>query len=162
MKNKLLLVRPSYAGRLPILERVLPEDGVKQGIYTKEVLGSCSSLHVIRSDGQQYLLAEEGRESPVRVGRYGIIDGPGFTFFIEPLFQKSKGLLYLDEIGLLHLSAPRFQALVCDYLASPNPLLAVISEEDHPFLNAVRDDPRVMVWHFDLHVRGLLEERIKE
>jgi nucleoside-triphosphatase len=74
------------------------------------------------------------------------------------LLRNSGGaqLLLMDELGMMEGNAPRFLAAVASALDGDIPVLGVIKQQSHPFLNSVRDHPRVRLLEVDIKNRDQL------
>ena len=94
-----MLAGPPRSGKSTLVERVLPKNSQKLGLYTRKVRekDGCRGFTMVRSDGEQLLFAAEDLQGMSRVGKYGV-DIEGMHAFIEPLFDKRPALHYLDEI----------------------------------------------------------------
>ena len=100
--------------------------------------------------------------SPFRVGKYGVdirvINNIGIPAIREAITLCK--IIVIDELGRMELFSETFQEAVWEALEKKLPLLGVIQERPHPFLNRVRKRPDVELIPVTIENRNTLVDKL--
>lgn len=162
--NLLLTGRPGI-GKTTVICRVAEALGERAGgFYTQEVRerGRRVGFRIITLDGQVGWLARVGLSSRYRVGRYGVdlvgLEHVGVTALEQAL--EERDVILVDEIGRMELYSPPFCRVVSAALDSAKPLVGTIMAKPHPWADAVKARPDVLVWEVTEANREALPKRV--
>ncbi len=122
MGKAYLLTGEPRIGKTTALKRVIDGIGVKRcgGFYTEEmcVQGERRGFRLVTLDGQIGTMADVNSDSPLRVGRYGVVlnilEDIGLAAVYKTLSTKS--LIVIDEIGPMQLYSNKFKLAILDVL----------------------------------------------
>jgi nucleoside-triphosphatase len=125
-------------------------DGRRVGFVVNDLAGPCAQL------------AHEDLVSPVQVGRFGV-DVAAFELVALPALRAaldSDGVVIIDEVARMELASTAFTALVEEALTSPLPVVATVHAHAHPFTDALKHRPDVVVLDVDEVTRDELPQRL--
>ena len=165
MVTNLLLTGKPGVGKTTVVEQVVKSLSVPVGgFYTREIrergkrVGfrlttwtgracpppSLPATHIVRGR-REGIMSHIDFVSPFRVGKYGVdirvINNIGIPAIREAITLCK--IIVIDELGRMELFSETFQEAVWEALEKKLPLLGVIQERPHPFLNRVRKRPDV-------------------
>ncbi|KAJ8985615.1 hypothetical protein NQ317_015108 [Molorchus minor] len=123
MKN-IVITGPPGIGKTTLVKKIINKLSTLQypqkdvdGFYTEEVRNNNRRIgfDIVTLDGQRAILARKGSnelpgEMPT-VGQY-VVHLDDFEKLALPIFEKSKKLLVIDEIGKMELFSTRFEERV--------------------------------------------------
>lgn len=165
MTNLLITGKPGV-GKTTVVERIVNElTAPVGGFYTREIRerGRRAGFRLATWDGRSGIMSHVGFDSPLRVGKYGVdvrvIDEVGVPA-IEQAMALEK-MIVIDELGRMELFSERFREAVMMALESPTPVLGVIQDRPHPFLDQIRNRPDVEIFRVTVQNRDCLADRLK-
>ncbi|TCK06435.1 NTPase [Phorcysia thermohydrogeniphila] len=145
MSLKVVLTGKPGVGKTTAVKRVVERLGEKAvGFWTEEIRksGKRWGFKVVRTDGEEELLASVDFNSPFRVGRYRVnVEGFEETVvpFLERALTETEKVLIVDEVGKMELLSQKFVKLVEKLLNSENRALLTIPVKDvHPIIRRIR------------------------
>ncbi|MFQ6608452.1 MAG: NTPase [Fidelibacterota bacterium] len=160
MRNLLVTGRPGV-GKTTLVERVAKSLYVSiGGFWTQEIRerGERRGFRLDTWDGNSGIMSHVDFTSPFNVGKYGVdvrvIDEIGVPA-IESALAESN-LVVIDELGRMELFSERFRETVVKALDSDAPVLAVIQDRSHPFLDQVRRRTDVEIVRITMENRNAL------
>lgn len=164
MKNVLLTGAPGV-GKTTVIKKAVRRLGERaDGFFTEELEagGRVQSLRAVSLAGQDAIVARREAEGPVRVGEYAVdlaaLDEVAATAVRRAVARKR--IVVIDGIDLLALASAALRAAIFEALDAPQPLLGVISREEHPDLEAIRGRPDTLVLEVTRANRDQLLDRI--
>jgi nucleoside-triphosphatase len=112
------------------------------GFYTSELRegGDRVGFSLTTLSGEEGILSHKDFKSPYRVGKYGV-DVRGFEELGVRELERglaTGSLLVIDEIGKMELFSERFSRVLLQALESPNPVLATVLYQSHPFCDRLK------------------------
>jgi len=162
--NILLTGRPGV-GKTTVVEKVVKKLAIPVGgFYTREIRerGVRVGFRLSTWDGKGGIMSHVHFDSPFRVGKYGVdirvIDEIGVPAIQEAM--TSDKIIVIDELGRMELFSQKFQETVWQALEKKVPLLGVIQERPHPFLNLVRKRPDVELIPVTVKNRNILVDQL--
>ncbi len=161
---KIFITGRPHSGKSTLLERVVTEVEDKQGFLTREVIHSNerTGFQIVTANNHVALLASIRICSGPRVGKYHVSLAAINKIMPWVTLYDNKDILYIDEIGEMQLGSSGFVNLVNKYLASPNTLIATVSEVfDHPFITELKSRPDSIWFSLTSENRQQIYERIK-
>jgi len=150
-----LLTGPPGVGKTTVIRSVialgLPIAG---GFYTSEIRTAgqrqgfaVKALGAGGSETAMGVLAHVNIRGPLRVSKYGVdvecFDRVGVTALRAA--RQRQGWIVIDEIGSMELYSWAFQVELLRCLDAANPVLGVIKNAAHPFLDSIRARPDVRI-----------------
>lgn len=146
----LLTGRPRV-GKSTVMKRVIEQVGRERcgGFYTEEIResGERRGFRLVTLDGKSGLLAHEQIVSQFRIGRYGVdvtcMDALGVPAIADTVTRRQ--LLVIDELGPMEAYSAAFRQVVSDVLNSTIPFIGTIALASHPWLDIIKQYPRVTV-----------------
>jgi len=141
-----------------------------KGFWTEEIRrnGKRWGFKVVRTDGNEELLASTEADSPFRVGKYRVLVDQFERFavpFVSEAIDEGK-IVVVDEVGKMELLSKSFQDVVFRLIEEDVTCLLTIPVKDiHPLVAHIRKEFKVI--HLTLENRdrvpfeivSLLEER---
>lgn len=132
-----------------MIKRIVERVGRERcgGFYTEEVLadGKRMGFRLVTLDGRERLLAHERIASPFHIGRYGVdvscLEMLGVPAIAEAVIQRR--LVVIDELGSMEAYSEAFRQAVFNVLDNPIPFVGTIALRSHPWLDSVKQHPRV-------------------
>lgn len=162
--NLLLTGRPGV-GKTTVVERVVKNLSMPAGgFYTREIREGRRRVgfRLATWDGKSGIMSHVRFDTPYRVGKYGVdirvIDKIGVPAIQEAM--TSGNIIVIDELGRMELFSETFQETVWKALERKLPLLGVIQERPHPFLNRVRKRPDVELIPVNIENRNTLVDQL--
>ncbi|MBI3292765.1 MAG: AAA family ATPase [Elusimicrobia bacterium] len=149
-KNLFIAGTPGVGKTTLIKEVTLPYRDRIGGFFTEEIREGRNRLGFVLKtfDGREGLLAEKGRKTPHKVGKYGVevstLDAVG-TPALELAIQE-KDLIVIDEIGVMEMFSERFHAVLMQCLTSPKRVLATIRAGAKPFTEEIQRLANTATW----------------
>ena len=131
-------------GKTTAVKRVVSLLGEKaKGFWTEEIRvnGRRWGFKVVRTDGEEELLASVEADSPYRVGRYGVLVDRFETFAVPFLIEAiDEGkVVVVDEVGKMELLSKAFQQAVSRLVEEEVTALVTIPIKDvHPLVSLIR------------------------
>lgn len=161
----LLTGRPRV-GKSTVIKRVVERVGRERcgGFYTEEIRenGERKGFRLVTLDGRSGLLAHEQLASPFRIGRYSVdvtcMDALGVPAIANTVTRQR--LLIIDELGPMEASSASFRQVVSDVLNSTLPFIGTIALASHPWLDTIKQHPRVIVRLMDVHEREAVYDEL--
>jgi len=105
MKDNILLQGYPGVGKTTVVKKIVAGVESAGGFYTEEIREGSTrrGFKIITLEGNQGILAYEGRPSPYRVGKYGVnievLESVGVESISDSLEDMGKRLIIIDEIG---------------------------------------------------------------
>ncbi len=97
------------------------------------------------STGEEGWLAKVGHQSPVRVGKYGVLVESIDRFAEKVESYKNADLVIIDEAGPMELKSPKFVESMEKLLESDVPcLFSIHLKSQHPLLRRIRSEFEVI------------------
>ena len=162
----LLTGRPGV-GKTTIIRTVAARlDRRAGGFYTQEirVQGRRTGFRLVTLDGTTGTLAGVNVSSPCRVGRYGVhlrdLEQVGVQAIWRAVNEPAVTVVVIDEIGKMELFSPAFREAVLAALDSSKAVVATIMAGPHPWADAVKARPDVVLAEATLANRVALPEQI--
>ncbi len=163
----LLTGRPRV-GKSTVIKRVVERVGRERcgGFYTEEIRehGERTGFRLFTLDGKSGLLAHEQIVRPFRIGRYGVdetcLDALGVPAIADAVARQR--LLIIDELGPMEAYSTTFRQVVSDVLNSTIPFVGTIALASHPWLDTIKQHPRVIIRLMDANEREIVYEELTE
>ena len=159
MGRTLLLTGRSGVGK-STLAKALAEQlkGRVGGFYTEEIAGpgGRKGFRLITLEGRSIVVAHVDHRSRSKIGRYGVdaaaIDRVGGKMILQAI--ERYPIILIDEIGKLQLFSSSFQNAVLKAIASPQRVIAMVQQEDLPWIDGLKGLPGVTTWELTLKNRS--------
>ncbi len=141
--NKIVLTGPPGIGKTTLILEIISQINKPcRGFFTKELRkkGQRTGFLAESLTGKEIILAEKGRPSRWKLGRYGVQVKEfeeAILADISPPYRQNE-VIVIDEIGKMECFSRQFCYLVEQILQSNTGLLATLGVQNHPFLNKVR------------------------
>ena len=152
-------------GKTTVVEQVVKSLSVPVGgFYTREIRerGKRVGFRLTTWTGKEGIMSHIDFVSPFRVGKYGVdirvINNIGIPAIREAITLCK--IIVIDELGRMELFSETFQEAVWEALEKKLPLLGVIQERPHPFLNRVRKRPDVELIPVTIENRNTLVDKL--
>jgi len=150
LKYAFLVTGPPGCGKTTLVRRVVAELSLRAGgFYTEEIRhgGQRRGFRLLTLDGQEAVLASVDVPGPPRVGKYGVdvaaLERVGVPALEEASASADVGVV--DEIGKMEMASPRFRRAVEAALDAGCCLLGSILLAPHPWADALKARPEVLV-----------------
>ena len=158
-----LVTGPPGCGKTSLLREALTRlDLPAGGFLTEEVRrgGHRTGFRLVTLDGRRAMLAAVDSPSAVRVGKYGVnlaaLDELGVPALEDALARGH--LVVVDEIGKMEMASSRFRRAVEAALDGGSVVLGTILLAPHPWADALRARPEVLI----LRLAPAERERVRE
>src|SRR5512142_2420939 len=168
----LLIVGPPRCGKstaITALVRLIRERHVPVGGFVTHEQrrdGRRVGFVVQGIEGAAALIAHEGLDGPVRVGRYGV-DVAAFERVALPALRwalDAREIVVVDEIARMELASEPFRTLITEAFDGPAPVVATVHVHPHPFTDALKQRGDVEIFELTKDNRdelpGLLLARL--
>ena len=155
-------------GKTTALKKIIDGMGNKRcgGFYTEEVRsgGERCGFRLITLDGLTGMVADVNSKSELRVGKYGVVLDSLENIGLPAIYKilSSTGLIVIDEIGPMQLYSDKFKQAVVDVLKSALPLLGTIVCRSHPWLDELKQQSGVELYHLTLDNRNKVPKTLIE
>lgn len=167
MGQAFLLTGQPGVGKTTVIQTVVAHWPARAGgFYTEEVREGKrrTGFRLITLDGQKGMLASVDTPSRYHVGKYGVdlhdLERIGVSALRRAMEQPHISVIVIDEIGKMELFSQAFREAVQAALASPKPILATIMAAPHPWTDAIKARPDVLLVEVTPANRQRLPERI--
>jgi len=149
-----------------VIKRVVERVGRERfgGFYTEEIRehGERMGFRLVTLDGKSGVLAHEQIVRPFRIGRYGVdvtcMDELGVPAIADTVTRQR--LLVIDELGPMEAYSTAFRQVVSDVLNSTIPFIGTIALASHPWLDSIKQHPRVIVRLMDVNERETVYDEL--
>ncbi len=136
------------------------------GFYTREIRskGRRLGFEIVAMNGHRAPLARAGAAGLPRVGKYGVYV-ENVDRVAVPAIERAvvdADYVLIDEIGKMELLSKAFRAAVMSAISSPKPVLGTVMHGRHPWADALKGLPQVVVVVVTLENRERLLERIPQ
>lgn len=167
MIRALFLTGRPGVGKTTVIKSVVEALGPRaDGFYTEEIRerGKRQGFRLVGLRGERETLAHVrwSKRGGPRVGRYGVdvaaVERVGVAA-IERGLVKGR-VLIIDEIGKMELFCEAFKAAVPAALEGPEPVIATVMARPHPWVDALKARPDVMLWEVTVENRDEMPSRI--
>jgi nucleoside-triphosphatase len=111
--------------------------------------------------GEQDTLAHVEFSGPPRVGRYGV-DIDAFERIALPELRREADVVLIDELGKMELASAAFREIVLELFEGNRPLAATVHAFGHPFTDALKARPEVVVVRLTRSERDAMPRWIAE
>jgi len=161
----LLVTGPPGCGKTTLVLETVRELGAPAGgFYTEELrrAGRRVGFRLVTLDGRAAVLACTQSRSPLRVARYGVelaaVDDLGVPALLGA--ARRGWLVVVDEIGKMELLSPLFRRALLDVLDGGWLVFGSIMLARHPFADAIKSRPDVVVLPMTRQTRAEVRERV--
>ncbi len=164
--KNILLTGPPRCGKSTLVEKIVARiDRPMTGFFTREMRegGKRVGFLIITLDGKQGILAHEGSESEIRVGKYGVNLDPLDRIAVPSMIPSEPGLIVIiDEIGKMECFSLLFRETLIKTFDSPNPLIGSIALRGTPLIEALKVRKDVLLVRVDEKNRDSLVPALSE
>ena len=167
MGRTILLAGRPGVGKTTIIKEVVDRlGGQAGGFYTAEIRerGRRLGFQIVTLDGEEGILAHVNIRGSPRVSRYGVnlqdLEGVGVAG-LERALERGQYIV-IDEIGKMELHSARFREVVIEAVESEKVVLATVMAGPHPWVDALKARPEVILLQVTEANRGGMAERILE
>jgi nucleoside-triphosphatase THEP1 len=160
----LLSGRPGVGKTTLIQKCIATLPGSCRGFYTREIRnkGRRVGFEIVTMNGHRALLASAGTVGLPRVGKYGVYV-ENVDRVAVPAIERAVAdadCVLIDEIGKMELLSKAFRAAVLSAVSGPKPVLGTVMHGSHPWVDALKGLPQVVVVMVTVENRERLLERI--
>ena len=165
-RTVLLSGRPGIGKTTLIKKWVAALPGRCGGFYTQEIRKSGRRLgfEIVTLDGQRACLAHVGVPGLPRVGKYGVYVQNVNAVAVPAIHWAVARADYvlIDEIGKMELLSDAFREAVLSAVQSPKTVLGTVMQRAHPWVDALKSMPQVIVVPVTLVNREHLLDQIAQ
>ncbi len=155
-----LLTGEPRIGKTTALKKVIESIGINHcgGFYTEQVCvqGERCGFRLVTLDGQVGTMADVNLDSPLRVGKYGVVLDSLEDIGLAAIYNAlvSKRFIVIDEIGPMQLYSNKFKQAVIDVLKSTCPLLGTVFCRPYPWLDKLKQQNDIELYKLTLDNRN--------
>jgi len=165
-RTVLLSGRPGVGKTTLIKKWIAALPGRCGGFYTQEIRkrGRRLGFEIVTLEGQRAVLAYAGVRGLPRVGKYGVYVENVNAVAVPAIHRAVAKADYvlIDEIGKMELLSEAFRAAVLSAVQSPKIVLGTVMERAHPWTDALKSMPEVMIVPVTLANRERLVDQIMQ
>ena len=165
MGTALLITGAPGSGKTTLIRAVVAESALKAGGFVTEEIregGERVGFRVSSLDGRVGILAHIRAVKGPRVGRYHV-DVPAFEAVGVSALEAATAeadLIVVDEIGKMELCSPRNVQALEAALASRKPILGTVLQAPHPWIDGLKQRPRVELYRLTERNREDLKDAL--
>ena len=161
-----LLAGQPGVGKTTLLRKLVETlPGRCGGFFTNEVRrgGARVGFDIHTLDGQCAALARVNSPHLPQVGRYGVHVGNVDAVAVPAVERAVAAADYvvIDEIGKMELVSESFRAAVLRAVRCPRPVLGTVMSRPHPWADALKRLPQVLVVTVTLTNRDVLLDELR-
>jgi nucleoside-triphosphatase len=163
-KKNILITGPPRCGKSTVIEGAIK--GMPRpvrGFFTAEIKekGKRVGFSITTVDGRKGILAHQGLQGTLRIGRY-VINPKDIEQIAVPSMVPSceKEIIVIDEIGKMECLSSLFREALLRALVSPNRVIGSIAERGDRFIETIKARNDVKVIRVTAQNRGILANEL--